>query len=247
MNAAEPLLEVRGVEAGYGGILALKGVDLSVGRGELVCLVGANGAGKTTLLRVISGLIPQRRGSVLLAGRDLSRERADQRVGLGLVHVPEGRDILRRMTVEENLRMGAYRREDAARVRSDLDAVYGRFSILAERKDQSAGTLSGGEQQQLAIARALMASPKLLLLDEPSLGLAPVLVTQVFALVRQLIAEGLTILLVEQNARQALRHADRAYVLETGRVVLEGSGRELLQHPRLQQAYFGRRPASPPA
>ena len=243
MNAAEPLLEVRGVEAGYGGILALKGVDLTVGRGELVCLVGANGAGKTTLLRVISGLIPQRHGSVILAGRDISRERTDQRVGLGLVHVPEGRDILRRMTVEENLRMGAYRRDNGARVQSDLEAMYGRFPILSERRGQSAGTLSGGEQQQLAIARALMASPKLLLLDEPSLGLAPVLVTQVFALVRQLIAEGLTILLVEQNARQALRRADRAYVLETGRVVLEGSGQELLQHPRLQQAYFGRRPA----
>jgi branched-chain amino acid transport system ATP-binding protein len=242
VSVAAPLLEVRGLEAGYGGILALKGVELRVGRGELVALVGGNGAGKTTLLRVASGLLPARRGSVLLDGQEVTRKRADELVGLGLVHVPEGRDVLRRMTVEENLQMGAYSRRDAE-IESDLAAVLERFPILAERRRQHAGTLSGGEQQQLAIGRALIARPRLLLLDEPSLGLAPVLVSQVFALVRQLKAEGLTILLVEQNARQALKNADRAYVLETGRVVLEGSGQELLEHPRLQQAYFGRRRA----
>ena len=243
MTAAEPLLHVRELEAAYGGIIALRGVDLHVRPGELVSLVGGNGAGKTTLLRVASGLVKPRRGRVLLDGRDVTRKRPEDLVGLGMAHVPEGRDVLRRMTVEENLRMGAYRRQDREEIRRDLEAAYARFPILAERRAQLAGTLSGGEQQQLAIARALMSRPRLLLLDEPSLGLAPVLVSQVFVLVRQLIAEGLTILLVEQNARQALRHADRAYVLETGRIVLEGSGRELLEHPRLQQAYFGRRPA----
>ena len=242
MSAERALLEIVGVEAGYGGIRALEGVDLRVGAGELVSLVGANGAGKTTLLRVASGLLPPRRGRVLLGGQDVTRKRPDELVGLGLAHVPEGRDILRRMTVRENLQMGAYRRRDPAEIQRDVEAAYARFPILAERRSQLAGTLSGGEQQQLAIARALMARPRLLLLDEPSLGLAPVLVSQVMALVRQLVAEGLTILLVEQNARQALRHADRAYVLETGRVVLEGPGRELLNDPRLQRAYFGRHP-----
>jgi branched-chain amino acid transport system ATP-binding protein len=205
-----------------------------------VALIGGNGAGKSTLLGVLSGLVPARRGKVIFDGRDITRLRPEQRVGLGLVHVPEGRDVLRRLTVEENLRMGAYRRSDGPAVRADLEAIYTRFERLKERRQQEAGTLSGGEQQLLAVGRALMARPRMMLLDEPSLGLAPLLVAQVFQLVRELRAEGLTLLLVEQNARQALNVADRAYLLETGRLILAGTGAELQNDPRLHQAYLGR-------
>jgi branched-chain amino acid transport system ATP-binding protein len=240
---AASVLEVHGLEAAYGGIKALQGVDLTISEGELVVLVGANGAGKSTLLRVISGLVPARRGSVVFQGQDVTRNRPDQLVAMGMMHVPEGRDVLRRMTVEENLRMGAFSRGNARAIVRDLQDLYERFPILSERRRQLAGTLSGGEQQMLAIGRALMARPRLLLLDEPSLGLAPILVTQVFHLVQQLRSQGLTILLVEQNARQALRHADRAYVLRTGRVVLEGTSRKVLEDPSLRQAYLGHRPS----
>jgi branched-chain amino acid transport system ATP-binding protein len=238
------VLEIRDVEAAYGAIVALRGVSLRVARGELVALVGANGAGKSTLLRVLSGLVPARRGQVLFEGRDITRARPDERVGRGLVHVPEGRDVLRRLSVEENLRMGAYQRSDTGQVRADLERQYERFPLLRERRTQLAGTLSGGEQQMLAVGRALMARPRMMLLDEPSLGLAPLLVAQVFELVRELRDEGLTVLLVEQNARQALRVADRAYLLETGSVVFEGSSAEVQANPRLHQAYLGRRGSS---
>jgi branched-chain amino acid transport system ATP-binding protein len=239
--AAEPLLEVRGIRAGYGHVTALSGLDLEVLPGELVAIVGGNGAGKTTLLRVVSGQIRPAAGSVLLDGRDVTGKRPDELVRLGLAHVPEGRQVLSRLTVEENLRLGAYRRRDRGRVRADLDQVYGRFPQLADRRGRPAGTLSGGEQQMLAFGRALMGRPRLLLLDEPSLGLAPLVVEQVFALVKRLQGEGLTILLVEQNARQALRIADRAYVQETGRAVLSGPGPDLMDDPRVQEAYLGGR------
>jgi branched-chain amino acid transport system ATP-binding protein len=234
------LLEAQGLEAAYGAVVALRGVSLRVAAGELVALIGANGAGKSTLLNVLSGLVPARRGHVLFDGAEVTRLRADLRVARGLVQVPEGREILRRLSVEDNLRLGAYRRNDASAVRQDLEAVYRRFPVLAERRSQSAGTLSGGEQQMLAVGRALLARPRLLLLDEPSLGLAPMLVQQVFQLVSQLRAEGLTVLLVEQNARQALQVADRAYLLQSGSVVLEGPSQELARDPRVQQAYLGR-------
>jgi branched-chain amino acid transport system ATP-binding protein len=233
------LLEVDGLEAAYGPIVALSGVHLAVPAGALVALVGPNGAGKSTLLRAISGLVPARRGVVRLDGVDLARRPPDQRVELGIAQVPEGREILRRMSVEENLLLGAYRRQGGAAVRQDLDGMYRRFRVLAERRRQPAGVLSGGEQQQLAIARALMARPRLLLLDEPSLGLAPLLVAQVFELIQALRAEGLTILLVEQNARQALRVADLAYVLALGRVALAGSASDVLASPQLGRAYLG--------
>lgn len=236
----EVLLDIRDVVAHYGGIIALNRVSLHVGHGELVALLGANGAGKTTLLRVASGLLKASEGSVVYQQRDIGGKRPDELVRLGLVHVPEGRDVLRRMSVAENLRLGAFSRSDSAGVRDDLEAVYQRFPILRQRSTQPAGTLSGGEQQQLAISRALMARPKLLLLDEPSLGLAPLLVVQVFELVSRLRDEGITILLVEQNARQALRYADRAYVMDRGHVVTEGRGAALLDDPRLPRAYFGR-------
>ena len=238
------LLQATGLEAGYGPVVALRGVSLRVGRRELVALIGANGAGKSTLLNVLSGLVPARRGEVRFDGQDITRKRPEQRVGLGLVQVPEGREILRRLTVEQNLRLGAYRRRDQAAVRADLEAMYQRFPLLGERRALSAGTLSGGEQQMLAVGRALMAQPRLLLLDEPSLGLAPRLVQQVFDLVRQLRDEGLTVLLVEQNARQALQVSDRAYLLQTGSMVLEGPSRELAADPRVQQAYLGRTTAT---
>jgi branched-chain amino acid transport system ATP-binding protein len=240
------LLEATGLEASYGAVVALRGVSLRVASGELVALIGANGAGKSTLLNVLSGLVPARRGQVRFDGQDITRKRAEQRVGLGLVQVPEGREILRRLTVEENLRLGAYRRTDSASVRSDLDAIYQRFPVLGERRNMSAGALSGGEQQMLAVGRALMARPRLLLLDEPSLGLAPMLVQQVFHLVRQLRDEGQTVLLVEQNARQALQVSDRAYLLQSGTLVLEGTSRELAADQRVQQAYLGRAMAADP-
>ena len=242
------LLEGSGLEASYGAVVALRGVSLRVARGELVALIGANGAGKSTLLNVLSGLVPARRGVVRFDGHDITRKRAEQRVGLGLVQVPEGREILRRLTVEENLRLGAYRRTDTASVKADLAAMYQRFPVLGERRRLSAGALSGGEQQMLAVGRALMARPRLLLLDEPSLGLAPMLVQQVFHLVRQLRDEGQTVLLVEQNARQALQVSDRAYLLQSGSLVLEGPSKELAADPRVQQAYLGRATvADPPA
>jgi len=232
------MLEVSALASYYGRIAALKGISLRVREGELVALVGANGAGKTTLLRAISGVQPVAAGRVLFAGEDITRCAPSARVRKGVVQVPEGRQVFGPLTVLDNLRLGAYTRPRAESARS-LENVYGLFPALAERRHHPAGTLSGGQQQMLAMGRALMARPRVLLLDEPSMGLAPFLVEQVFATVRALKEQGTTILLVDQNARAALAVADQAYVLETGQITLSGSGRALLANPAVQAAYLG--------
>ncbi len=238
--SAAPLLELRAVEAGYGAIAALREVSLCVGAGEIVTLIGANGAGKSTTLMTVCGVVPARGGEILFEGRAIQRLAPAQIVGLGVVQVPEGRRIFARLSVVENLEMGAFLRRDRAGVRRDLEGVLELFPVLAGRRLQAGGTLSGGEQQMLAIGRALMAAPRLLLLDEPSLGLAPLVVRQIFEVVARMNRErGTTILLVEQNAHLALATAHRGYVLEGGRVVLGGSGRELLADPAVQGAYLG--------
>lgn len=232
------MLVVKGLRSGYGKIEVLHEVDLAVERGQIVSLIGANGAGKTTLLKTISGLLRPSAGAIKFEGADIVRHPAHKIVGLGISHVPEGRAILKRMTVIDNLRMGAHVRSDPD-VERDISSVLERFPILAERRDQMAGTLSGGEQQMLAIGRALVARPRLLLLDEPSLGLAPKFVTRILLTLRELRQEGKTILLVEQNARQALQVADRGYVIERGRILVSGSGKELLNMPEIQRTYLG--------
>ena len=232
------MLVVKGLRSGYGKIEVLHEVDLAVERGQIVSLIGANGAGKTTLLKTISGLLRPSAGSIKFEGADIARHPAHKIVGLGISHVPEGRAILKRMTVIDNLRMGAHVRSDPD-VERDISSVLERFPLLAERRDQMAGTLSGGEQQMLAIGRALVARPRLLLLDEPSLGLAPKFVTRILLTLRELRQEGKTILLVEQNARQALQVADRGYVIERGRILVSGSGKELLNMPEIQRTYLG--------
>jgi branched-chain amino acid transport system ATP-binding protein len=236
------MLAIHGLRSGYGKIEVLHDVALSIERGQIVTLIGANGAGKTTLLKTISGLIRATAGTIEFEGRSIVRSPPHKIVGLGLSQVPEGRAILKRMTVMDNLRMGAFTRSDPD-IAGDIDAVFERFPGLAERRAQLAGSLSGGEQQMLAIGRALVARPSLLLLDEPSLGLAPKLVTRIFLTLRELRSEGKTILLVEQNARQALQVADNAYVLERGRIVLSGSGESLLNTPEVQETYLGQRAA----
>ncbi len=235
-------LTIDGLRAGYGNVEVLHGVSLTVERGQIVTLIGANGAGKTTLLKTISGLIRPTAGAIELDGKSIVRRPAHEIVALGLSQVPEGRAILRRMTVLDNLRMGAFTRRDS-QIGTDIEAVYQRFPALAERREQLAATLSGGEQQMLAIGRALMARPSLLLLDEPSLGLAPRLITRILLTIRELQKEGKTILLVEQNARQALQIADRGYVVERGNVVLSGPGPELLSMPEVQRTYLGQHAA----
>jgi branched-chain amino acid transport system ATP-binding protein len=232
------LLEVKGLEVRYGGIRAVKGVDLAVDEGELVCLVGANGAGKSSTLRAISGLIATPPGAVRYAGRDLAGTRAFQRVREGLVMVPEGRGVFPQLTVDENLAMGAYARTDGG-IEADRDRMFRLFARLKERRTQTAGTLSGGEQQMLAIARALMSRPKLLLLDEPSMGLAPIVVQKIFEVVREINAGGMTCLLVEQNAKAALALASRAYVMESGLITLAGPAAELASDPKIIEAYLG--------
>jgi branched-chain amino acid transport system ATP-binding protein len=234
------MLEVRDLHTYYGGIAALRGISFDVPEGRVVALVGPNGAGKSTTLNTISGLLAPRQGTIRFAGRDVTGWRAERVAALGLVQVPEGRQILAPLTVEENLLVGAYTRRDGA-VRADLQAVCERFPRLAERRGQVAGSLSGGEQQMLAIGRALMARPRLLMLDEPSLGLAPLVVQEVFRALAALKARGATILLVEQNARKALRIADYAYVLEGGTIVQEGPAAALREDPRIVDAYLGRR------
>jgi branched-chain amino acid transport system ATP-binding protein len=231
------MLRVQGLQARYGRIPALKGIDLELGAGELVALVGANGAGKTTLLRAISGVTPAS-GKIFLEKGDISAAPAEERVRLGIVQVPEGRQVFGPLAVEDNLRLGAYRR-GRGRMAQSLERVYGMFPALAERRSHPAGTLSGGQQQMLAIGRALMAEPRLLLLDEPSMGLAPRLVAEIFACVKALHDAHTAVLLVEQNARGALAIADRGYVLETGRIVLQGSGAELLADASVRSAYLG--------
>jgi branched-chain amino acid transport system ATP-binding protein len=232
------MLSVHGLRSGYGKIEVLHDVDISIEQGQIVTLIGANGAGKTTLLKTISGLIRPTVGVIKFEGESIARKPAHKIAGLGINHVPEGRAILKRMTVIDNLRMGAYVRNDAE-VDRDIEKVFERFAALSERRDRMAGTLSGGEQQMLAIGRALVARPRLLLLDEPSLGLAPKFITLIFQTLRELKAEGKTILLVEQNARQALQIAERAYVMERGKIVLSGTGRELLNMPEVQRTYLG--------
>ncbi|TAK40552.1 MAG: ABC transporter ATP-binding protein [Betaproteobacteria bacterium] len=232
------LLEVNGLEVRYGGIRAVKGIELAIEVGELVCLIGANGAGKSSTLRAICGLAPVHAGSVRYGGVDLAAAPVHERPRRGLVMVPEGRGIFAQLTVEENLAMGAFSRDDAD-VAGDLERQFESFPRLRERRLQTAGTLSGGEQQMLAIARALMARPRLLLLDEPSMGLAPRLVARIFAIVREIAAQGVTILLVEQNARLALEVADRGYVMESGAIALAGAAPQLLADPRVRAAYLG--------
>jgi len=222
----------------YGGIQAVKNLDMALFEGELVSLIGANGAGKTTTLKAICGLLAPQSGEVLYMGRNLKGQGAWELVSQGLVMVPEGRGIFTRMTIDENLRMGAYLRKDKD-VDADTEAVYQRFPRLKERYKQLAGTLSGGEQQMLAMGRALLARPKLLLLDEPSMGLGPIMVDKIFEVIRDVSRQGVTVLLVEQNAHRALEMADRAYVLESGVMALEGPARELLGNPQVQAAYLG--------
>ena len=232
------MLEVRALASRYGRIPALKGIDVAVREGELVALVGANGAGKTTLLRVISGVLSASAGCVLFGGEDITRMAPDRRVRRGIVQVPEGRQVFGPLSVEDNLQLGAYTRSRAESA-AGLEQVYAMFPALAERRHQAAGTLSGGQQQMLAMSRGLMARPRLLLLDEPSMGLAPRLVAEVFAHVGLLKRSGTTIFLVDQNARAALAIADRAYVIETGQIVLSGSGADLLASEKVQAAYLG--------
>jgi len=236
---ADPLLRLEGVRADYGPVEALRGIDLEVRGGELVCLIGANGAGKTSTLRAISGLLRPRGGRILFADREIHRLAPAEILALGIAHCPEGRRIFPYLTVQENLEMGAYVRRDRRAVREDAERVCGHFPILAERRRQAAGTLSGGEQQMLAIGRALMARPRLILFDEPSLGLAPTLVESTFQIVADIRRRGTTVLMVEQNAWLALGMADRGYVMETGRIVLEGPARDLLENDSVRRAYLG--------
>jgi len=233
------LLELDNIVVAYGRIQALHGISIGIDEGEVVALIGANGAGKTTTMRAISGLRPLSSGAIRFAGEDISRLRADLRVVRGLCQAPEGRGIFPGMTVMENLDMGAYTRRDKAGIAADLERVFGLFPRMSERRKQVAGTLSGGEQQMLAIGRALMSSPKVLLLDEPSMGLAPMLIQQIFSIITEIAKQGTTILVVEQNAQQALSRADRAYVMETGKIVKEGTGAELLHDPAVKEAYLG--------
>ena len=236
---ATPLLELRDLVVRYGSITALQGINLSVHRGELVALLGSNGAGKSTTLRAASRLLPLAQGSIRWHGGDLGRLSTERTVKLGLSHCPEGRRVLGRQSVKDNLELGAWLRKDRAGIKADIDRCYGLFPRLAERRNQLAGSLSGGEQQMLAIARSLMARPTLLMLDEPSLGLAPKLVAEVMTTLRQLNQDGLTILLVEQNANAALAIAHRAYVLEAGRISLQGSAQDLRSNDKLRASYLG--------
>ena len=231
------ILEIKGLVVSYGGIEAVKGIDLTVEQGKIVTLIGSNGAGKSTTLKTIAGLVKPKSGSITFQGEPLLGKSTDQIVSRGVTLVPEGRRVFPNLTVEENLRIGAYLRKES--IRDDLDRVYALFPRLKERRRQVAGTLSGGEQQMLAMGRALMSNPKLLMLDEPSMGLAPLLVEQIFDIIKELHRAGTTILLVEQNAQMALSVADRGYVLETGRVTLTGPGRELLADEAVKKAYLG--------
>ena len=233
------MLEVRGLKVSYGGINAVKGIDFEVAAGELVTLIGANGAGKTTTLKALAGLVKPAAGAILYNGEDITARPAYELVRQGLALVPEGRGVFGRLTVDENLAMGAYSRRDSARVTADFDRVYGLLPRLAERRRQFAGTLSGGEQQMLAIGRAMMSRPRLLLLDEPSMGLAPMMVQKIFEAICAIATDGATLLLVEQNARLALETCHRGYVMESGLITAADSAARLLADPRVRQAYLG--------
>ncbi len=233
------LLEVKNLEVYYGVICALKGISFEVNEGEIVALIGANGAGKTTMMQSVVGIIPKKGGSVVFDGQDITKTPCHKVVKLGMTQVPEGRRIFQELTVYENLMMGAYTKNDQKLFKEDLEKMFELFPRLKERRNQIAGTLSGGEQQMLAMSRALMSNPKLLMLDEPSMGLAPILVDQIFDIIKELHKAGTTILLVEQNANKALQIADRAYVLETGNITLSGTGKELATSDEVRKAYLG--------
>ncbi len=239
MADATPLLALEGLKVAYGGIQAVKGIDLVVGKGELVCLIGANGAGKTTTLKGVTGLQPVSGGTVRYEGEDVTGAPAFRLVRRGLAMVPEGRGVFGALTIEENLAMGAYTRSDRDGIRADVERVFGLFPRLKERRRQTAGTLSGGEQQMLAMGRALMSRPRLLLLDEPSMGLAPLMVQKVFETVMAVSREGVTILLIEQNAKLALEVSHRGYVMESGEITLSGDAKALLHDPKVRAAYLG--------
>ena len=234
------ILNVNDLNVYYGGIHAIKNISFNIKKGEIVSLIGANGAGKTSTLHAISGLVPIKSGEISLNGENVTNIEAHKLVSLGMAHVPEGRRIFTELTVLENLEMGAYTRNDTEQIKEDISHMFTLFPRLAERKKQLAGTMSGGEQQMLAMARALMSSPSLLLLDEPSMGLAPLLVQEIFNIIERINKEeNVTVLLVEQNANMALSIADRGYVLETGKIILEGTGKELLSNPEIKKAYLG--------
>ena len=233
------MLEVKDLEVYYGMIQAIKGVSFEVNQGEVIALIGANGAGKTTILHTVTGLLAPKKGSVLFEGKDITKIPAHKIVSLGMAHVPEGRRVFADLSVYENLKMGAYTRKDKAEIEETLQSVYKRFPRLKERKNQMAGTLSGGEQQMLAMGRALMSKPRIILMDEPSMGLSPIMVNEIFDIIRAVSESGTTVLLVEQNAKKALSIADRAYVLETGKIVLSGDAKDLLEDDSIKKAYLG--------
>lgn len=233
------MLEVKDLNVYYGMIQAIKGISFEVNQGEVIALIGANGAGKTTTLHAVTGLTPVKSGHIFFEGKDITKVPAHKIVSMGMAHVPEGRRVFAQLSVYQNLKMGAYTRKDKDEIRQTLDMVYEHFPRLEERKNQMAGTLSGGEQQMLAIGRAMMGKPRMLLLDEPSLGLAPLIINEIFAMVDRIREMGTTILLVEQNARIALKHSDRAYVLETGSIVLSDRADQLLESDEVRKAYFG--------
>ncbi len=233
------MLEVKNLHVHYGVIEAIKGIDFEVNKGEVIALIGANGAGKTTILHTISGLIKPSEGTVLFEGKDIVKIPGHKIVSLGMAHVPEGRRVFAQLSVYENLLMGAYTRKDKEEIQNSLQVVYDRFPRLEERKNQMAGTLSGGEQQMLAMGRALMSNPSIILMDEPSMGLSPIFVNEIFDIIQKVSEAGTTVLLVEQNAKKALSIADRAYVLETGKIVLEGKAEELMNDDSVKKAYLG--------
>lgn len=233
------MLEIKDLEVYYGMIQAIKGVSFDVNEGEVIALIGANGAGKTTILHTITGLINAQKGSVWFEGKDITKVPAHKIVSMGMAHVPEGRRVFANLTVLQNLKMGAYTRKDKTEIEQTLDSIYKRFPRLMERQNQLAGTLSGGEQQMLAMGRALMSQPKIILMDEPSMGLSPIFVNEIFDIIKSVSASGTTVLLVEQNAKKALSIADRAYVLETGKIVLSGKASELLNNDSIKKAYLG--------
>jgi len=233
------MLEIKGLEVYYGMIQAIKGIDFEVNQGEVVALIGANGAGKTTILHTVSGIISPAKGTVTFDGEDITKVPGHKIVSMGMAHVPEGRRVFQELTVLQNLKLGAYTRKDKKEIEDTLEMVYSRFPRLAERKNQIAGTLSGGEQQMLAMGRALMSHPRIILMDEPSMGLSPLLVNEIFDIIKKVREDGTTVLLVEQNAKKALQIADRAYVLETGNIVLSGDASELMNNDAIKKAYLG--------
>ncbi len=233
------MLEVKDLEVYYGMIQAIKGISFEVNKGEVIALIGANGAGKTTTLHTITGLLSPKKGSVMFEGKDITKIPAHKIVSMGMAHVPEGRRVFADLSVYENLKLGAYTRKDKENLNKDLESIYERFPRLAERKNQSSGTLSGGEQQMLAMGRALMSKPSIILMDEPSMGLSPILVNEIFDIIESISKSGTTVLLVEQNAKKALSIADRAYVLETGKIVTSGKASELLEDDSIKKAYLG--------